>query len=440
MTDNKNNSYVEIFSDGKWKDDESTNTLKFGSRINRFPVGIFNRDERRLAKIIAKEAPRGRSYRAKKYPGTFNRNIATRMAIELAAVLRYKNRYKKDVFVDDLAILHESVDEIPKIAEELSETKDQFHRMSLVYSLHKIAISHYYHSHGMPRLEEIDDEEKWWEKNKNIKILFGAAYLINQFSQFSSIKNINAVASYARAVEALIATAVDQSDRRPRRRTPGDFEQVYGVRPRRHDGVWADTRIVEAQMNLNLARMEIRDRIISQIGTVPRRMARLTTDGKIFERAIPEIGASILIDASGSMAISNKTILNVIETAPASVIAIYMGGSGLIPTTNIEHDGGFVIVLAKDGMMCSRLDDYRFGSSNECDGIGLRWLGMQPEPRYWISDGGVTGPGDIWNESTQEDTAWCLRQFNIKWINTLSPEQIVDIVKDGLSKDGEVLI
>jgi hypothetical protein len=68
------------------------------------------------------------------------------------------------------------------------------------------------------------------------------------------------------------------------------------------------------------------------------------------------------------------------------MIAAYGGG----------HDSGVLRVLARDGR---RVDDAGLasigGGRNVVDGPALEWLARQPAPRFWVSDGQVTGIGDV---------------------------------------------
>ncbi len=421
-------SYVDIFAKGKWKESETTYGLKFG-RVNEFPGAITAKAERRIAKIIAAEAPRGIGY--KRDPGTFNNSIATQMAIRFGAQQRYSVYRNKGIFEEDYPFPVNHEYELRSLVEDYDAATDPVEKIEAVRFISEylsFILSKY-----RPYIDELPRTT-----NREVNALINAGALVRMRWR-DPLRRQEPLAAYARQIQRLIAV-IDKSDRRPKHAQLGDYESVFGVRPSPHPKAWAPTITVTAQMDINLARLEKRDKIISVCGTAPRRMANLVTDGKIFERAIPEHGASLLIDGSGSMSISSETIMKIMQLAPASIIAMYYGGDGTLPFTHKYHEGGFIVVIGKDGQACSIIDEYRLGGGNYCDGLALRWLGQQPEPRYWVSDGMVTGPGDSERGSTRQDTAWCLRQFNIGWVNTNSPEAIVQILEDHLKKEAEVVL
>ncbi len=118
-------------------------------------------------------------------------------------------------------------------------------------------------------------------------------------------------------------------------------------------------------------------------GTIPRYMHRWYVDKRVFHRTRRLPGGSILIDVSGSMSFSRGQLNELVEAAPASIIAIYTG-----------QDSG------PDGEICIVADDQKRAAEEylHIDGYGgngidlpaLEWLSQQSEPRIWVSDGGVS--------------------------------------------------
>jgi len=98
-------------------------------------------------------------------------------------------------------------------------------------------------------------------------------------------------------------------------------------------------------------------------------------------------GGSILIDTSGSMNMKTDVLLQAIAGMPAStVVAMYSARRG---------GTGTVTVLARGGRIAHhevirRARAYA-GPENVIDGPALEWLGHQPGPRWWVSDGKATG-------------------------------------------------
>lgn len=126
-------------------------------------------------------------------------------------------------------------------------------------------------------------------------------------------------------------------------------------------------------------------------GTYLRNPHRMPVDGRVFSTKKTARAVSLLIDASGSMSLSDQNLVTILRAVPAAVVACYSG----------DRDKGVLRVLAKDGRrVTGDLVTRPSGCCNVIDGPALDWLAAQPAPRFWLSDGGVTGIGDVggsWN-------------------------------------------
>ena len=117
----------------------------------------------------------------------------------------------------------------------------------------------------------------------------------------------------------------------------------------------------------------------SDTGAIPRYMHRLMIDGMVFGHKRRMTGASVLIDCSGSMGVTQQQVLAIAKHFPAGIVAGYSGAA--------------LRILAEKGRVVAQAPPHWQGS-NECDGPALEWLLRQSAPRFWISDGGVTLRGD----------------------------------------------
>lgn len=141
-----------------------------------------------------------------------------------------------------------------------------------------------------------------------------------------------------------------------------------------------------------------RKRVASAVGKNPRRIQRLLTDPqmRVFDRVQRGSGGVVLIDGSGSMRLSHKNVLRILEAAPGAIVAIYSDmdeGIGEVPNIHI---------VAKDGkMVASDKEMPRFGAGNGCDLPALEWAIKQRErgstPVVWVTDGGVCVPHGGWS-------------------------------------------
>lgn len=120
-------------------------------------------------------------------------------------------------------------------------------------------------------------------------------------------------------------------------------------------------------------------------GTQITRPDRKVLDGAIFGRGPSGGGGTVLVDASGSMSLSAEEVEAIVKAAGgAAVVAMYSGRADV---------GELRIVASGDRRVTNdRLEPY--GSGNVIDLPALEWLSRQPSPRFWISDGCVTGVGD----------------------------------------------
>lgn len=155
----------------------------------------------------------------------------------------------------------------------------------------------------------------------------------------------------------------------------------------------------------------------TEMGAVPRAMHRLPVDQKIFTTIKRNPApCSILMDCSGSMAVSAEILRKLLDKAPRATIARYNGGG----------ENGKLIILARDGRRVQDSEIGGGGSGNVVDGPALKWLAQQPGPRYWISDGCVTGIGDRESNENALDCWYECMTANI--YQTYSVDQFLEVI------------
>lgn len=152
---------------------------------------------------------------------------------------------------------------------------------------------------------------------------------------------------------------------------------------------WGEMTIVEVPLTRRLAnKLRGRRRPVQDIrGRRLRRVTRLHVDGKVFVNRPPRPGGgAVLIDTSNSMALSNAQVEKIVEELPGGIVASYSG--------NRDRKTGELRVIARNGSYAERGDIRAPGPLNIIDGRALAWLAKQRGPRYWVSDGCVTGIGE----------------------------------------------
>jgi hypothetical protein len=120
-------------------------------------------------------------------------------------------------------------------------------------------------------------------------------------------------------------------------------------------------------------------------GSYPRHLYRQLIDGKVFRHVRRGRGGTVLIDASGSMQLSQGDIASILKAAPGCTVAVYSGNT---------HDGVLRVLACNGRQVDSENVRSSAGGANVIDGPALQWLSKQQKPRIWVSDGQVTGIRD----------------------------------------------
>lgn len=148
-------------------------------------------------------------------------------------------------------------------------------------------------------------------------------------------------------------------------------------------------------------------------------------DGQAFGTVTRQEKGTLVLDCSGSMSLTVEEIEAVLNHAPQTTIALYASN----PQSNY---GGNLVIAAANGKVVkdmfqthSRGEDLRkfrnkyLGGDNLVDGPALEWLAQQPEPRIWISDGGITGNGTVHYEGLLLECKMIVRKYGIQRFNAV---------------------
>lgn len=161
---------------------------------------------------------------------------------------------------------------------------------------------------------------------------------------------------------------------------------------RRYDGDWGKMEEISLPLALPKAAKVGRNRYRPGfVGAFayPHRALLPSGDGQAFRFLKKGQGGTVLIDCSGSMGLRAEHLAQILVHAPHAIVA----GYGSKP----YYEGyGILTIAAKRGRVTtSELLREAIGSGNIVDGPALEWLARQKPPRVWISDGLVTGVGDL---------------------------------------------
>lgn len=190
---------------------------------------------------------------------------------------------------------------------------------------------------------------------------------------------------------------------------------------------WAPMTIEEPTLGRHLPGRLIARYQSADEGAFIRRPDRLLTDQKVFGKKKRIQGGGVLIDASGSMGLSHKDIMEILLACPGATIGVYAGDGG----------SGRLRVIARDGKVVQNEREMTLpGGYNEVDGPALRWLGQLPFTRkVWISDGVVTGTHDHASARLDLERDLLLRKYSITWVNSRIhddlPQAAVNVLTTG---------
>mgnify|MGYP001332147624 CR=1 FL=1 len=205
---------------------------------------------------------------------------------------------------------------------------------------------------------------------------------------------------------------------------PISKEDLESQKPIRNEetGSWAQLNVKEQNLTRHVPGGLGKKRIASNMGRNPRRIGRMFTDPqkRIFDRKIKGNGGVVLIDYSGSMALSEKDVLDMMESAPGCTVACYT-------TNDYDTDGRPNLwILGARGRMTTAIPETRGG--NGVDHPALVWAIQQKQnrnaPIVWVTDGGVLGPGQGYKDQlAMQCIKTCLKS------NVLIRDDVEDAVK-----------
>ena len=155
----------------------------------------------------------------------------------------------------------------------------------------------------------------------------------------------------------------------------------------------------------------------SDTGFIFRHPDRVLTDMYCFEelRRAPFKG-TILVDCSGSMHIENDVLQVLVKEGCGCTVAGYCG-SGHVGTLHILSENGHTIK-----------DIPSFEDGNIIDLPALLWLSKKKGEKIWVSDGIVTGIGDIGNYLLKRECFRLTTQKNIRNVKTLT--DAIELIKN----------
>ncbi len=163
-------------------------------------------------------------------------------------------------------------------------------------------------------------------------------------------------------------------------------------------------------------------------GSHPGALHRWAVDRAVFRRPCRRVGGSVLLDTSGSMRLDADDLDTIFDASRGAALVAMYSGSG---------DHGELRIVARAGRRASRSHLERFGTGNVVDVPALAWLARQPAPRFWVSDGAVTGVGDQTAPDIQRRCAEICRAAAIRRLGSVG-EAAEQLASGGRATRGTV--
>lgn len=167
--------------------------------------------------------------------------------------------------------------------------------------------------------------------------------------------------------------------------------------------------------------------IATNEGKYPKNFHRLVTDPfrRIFTRKTRSLGGVVVFDCSGSMALSDEQIRQVLKSSAGCSIICYSDNGD----EDQDKAHGNIHLVAKNGRQMRGLPE--FGGGNGVDLPALRFgydhLRLNGRsPVIWVSDGQVTGLTGSYRTRLREQVDKFIDSRGIHWVET--PEDAIKLL------------
>ena len=202
--------------------------------------------------------------------------------------------------------------------------------------------------------------------------------------------------------------------------------------PKRDDliGNWEQLVVSKPELSINHTGKLGRRTIANDSGREPRYINRIVTDPdrRIFSRKTRALGGVVVIDASGSMQLSEEDLDRLLKCSTGATVVMYSGGLNKPHLPNTW-------VIAKKGRMVRTLPTV---PGNNCvDGpaliYGASLRDRSSQPLIWVSDGEVTGVGgNSSNHNLLQDIEYIKRRYRVQQVrNVPQAEKLMKRLQGG---------
>jgi len=162
-------------------------------------------------------------------------------------------------------------------------------------------------------------------------------------------------------------------------------------------------------------------------GKYPRAFWRMVTDPyrRIFRRKTRSLGGVVVFDCSGSMGLSDEQIGAVMRASAGCSILCYSASSSEARDAKL----GNIHLVARHGRQARHLPEFPGGNGVDLAALKYGYYNLRlnsKSPVIWVSDGQVTGMGDLSTSELKQAVTKFIRRKGIRQVDT--PEEAIQLL------------
>ena len=220
---------------------------------------------------------------------------------------------------------------------------------------------------------------------------YDLVFRLTMINSKSKIQQKRAIKDWSWFVQAIDRMSNEQVDEQQgRRQAKTEAQSPHRAYPKDSDlvGDWEQLVVSKPELSINHTGKLGRRTIASDSGREIRYLNRMVSDPdkRVFSRKTKALGGVVVIDASGSMHLSESDLDRLLKASAGATVLMYSGGLNKPNKPNVW-------VIARKGRMVRRLPEVP--GDNAVDGPALVYAASLRErgsqPLIWVSDGYVTG-------------------------------------------------
>jgi hypothetical protein len=212
--------------------------------------------------------------------------------------------------------------------------------------------------------------------------------MINSKSKVQQKRALKDWSWFVQAIDSMTNKQVNEQ--KGRRQKKSEAESPHKAYPKDSDllGDWERLVVSKPELSINHTGKLGRRTIACDSGREIRYLNRMVSDPdkRVFSRKTRALGGVVVIDASGSMHLSEDDLDRLLKASAGATVLMYSGGYNNINKPNVW-------VIARKGRMVRNLP--HVPGDNAVDGPALVYASSLrdrgSQPLIWVSDGFVTG-------------------------------------------------